>query len=90
METVCAEKPFRKFDCEEEQKNVSITGEVYRVKGELTHFFFFLRCEITELFWSHGTISEWERRQGEVRKRWPLKATGEWDAKQKQRLIGPQ
>lgn len=39
VEEDCLEKPFRKLDCEEEQKNIAITREVCGVKGERTTFF---------------------------------------------------
>lgn len=38
METACVESPFRRFDCEEEQKNIAITREVGGVEGNLLVF----------------------------------------------------
>ena len=38
METACVENPFRRFDCEEEQKNIAITREVGGVEGNLLVF----------------------------------------------------
>lgn len=49
VETACVKKPFRKFDCEDEQKNVAMTREVSGAKENLPIIFFFLRWEITEL-----------------------------------------
>ena len=39
METACVENPFRRFDPEEREENVAITGEVGGVEGELTSVF---------------------------------------------------
>lgn len=39
METACVENPFRRFDREEEQKNVAITREVGGLKKNLLVFF---------------------------------------------------
>lgn len=52
-ETAGVEKPFRKFDCEEEQKNVAVTREVGWVEGELTNIFW--RWRLQNLFDTDGT-----------------------------------
>jgi hypothetical protein len=86
-ETACVEKPFRKIDCEEEQKNVAITGEVCEVKGELTNIIL-EGGRLQNSFETDGTVSaKWEiMRKSEERS--PLKVIKEWPPKQKQRLTG--